>query len=382
MIGEEKLVGWTLELVRRPSEQSERMESDPAVQAFIGECVQPLLAREGLRGRRDAMGNLIVEAGPADAPRSAMLLAYAMTHPASAMREPFKGELVGTGAQRAVRGRGVAEQKGALAAAIGAFVTAARQPLDARLILAVSTAGETGQHKAAEAILAALDRVPQTALVAIGTNGRISLANKGRLDVHIEVEGRSSHSSTPWLGVDAILGARAVMERLAALDLGREEHPLLGRTTLTPTAIHSFPPATHTLQNLVRLTYDRRLLPGQDPQPALRAIEEALADLAPWTVKVRAGALQYPAQISADGPLMRHVRAGARRMGMPEPEPFALHGCVDTGILLRRGCEAAMWGPGDPAMWHTDDEQVPVEALARAAAGYLGFLLEFSAPPS
>jgi acetylornithine deacetylase/succinyl-diaminopimelate desuccinylase-like protein len=175
------------------------------------------------------------------------------------------------------------------------------------------------------------------------------------------------------------MGARAVIDRLAALDLGREDHPLLGRATLTPTAIHSFPSASHTIQSLVRMTYDRRLLPGQDPEPALRAIEDALAGMPPWSVKVRAGALQYPAEISADGPLMRCVREGARRMGLPPPGTFALHGCVDTGLLLRRRCEAAMWGPGDPTMWHTDDEQLPVEALVAAAAGYLGFLLEFSA---
>jgi acetylornithine deacetylase len=324
------------------------------------------------------MGNLIVELGPADAARSAMILTYSMTHPASAMREPFKGELLATQARPAVRGRGVAEQKGALAAAIGAFAAASRQQPRARLILAVSTAGETGQHRAAESILASLGRVPDLAVVAIGTGGRVSLANKGRVDIHIDIEGRASHSSTPWLGVDAIMGARAVIERLAALDLGGEAHPLLGHATLTPTAVRSYPEATHTLQSLVHLTYDRRLLPGQDPQPAVRAIEEALADMRPWAVKVRAGALQYPAEIRADGLFMRCARAGVRRMGMPELETFVSHGCVDTGILVRRGCEAAMWGPGDPAMWHTDEEQLPVEALVHGAAGYLGFLLESS----
>jgi acetylornithine deacetylase len=378
VVSEEKLVGWLLQLVRRPSEQSDRLESDPAVQSFVRDCVQPLLAQLAVQRRLDPMGNLIVELGPADAPRSAMLLAYSMTHPASAMRDPFKGELLSTQAGSAIRGRGVAEQKGALAAAIGAFAAASKQRLRARLILAVSTAGETGQHKAAQSILASLDRVPDVAVVAIGTSSRVSLANKGRVDIHIEIEGRASHSSTPWLGVDSIMGARAVIERLAALDLGGEAHPLLGRATLTPTAIRSFPEATHTIQSLVRMTYDRRLLPGQDPEPAVRALERALSDMPPWTVKVRAGALQYPAEIRPDGLLMRCARAGARRMGMPEPETFVSHGCVDTGILLRRGCEAAMWGPGDPSMWHTDNEQLPVKALVEGAACYLGFLLEFA----
>lgn len=378
VVSEEKLGDWLVDLLRRPSEQTDRFEGDPAVQSFVRECVQPLLAEEGLHGRLDAMGNFIVELGPADAARSAMILAYSMTHPASAMREPFKGERLIGKAGAAIRGRGAAEQKGALAAALGAFVAASKQRLGTRLILAVSTAGETGQHKAAESILASLDRVPDAAVVAIGTGGRVSLANKGRVDIHIEIEGRASHSSMPWLGVDAIIGARAVIERLAALELGGEAHPLLGQATLTPTAIRSSPEATHTIQSLVRMTYDRRLLPGQDPESAVRAIEEALRDMRPWTVNVRAGALQYPAQIPADGFLMRCARAGARRMGMPQPETFVSHGCVDTGILVRRGCEAAMWGPGDPAMWHTDDEQLPVQALVQGAAGYLGFVLEFS----
>jgi acetylornithine deacetylase len=175
------------------------------------------------------------------------------------------------------------------------------------------------------------------------------------------------------------MGARALIERLAALDLGREQHPLLGRATLTPTAIRSFPEATHTIQALVRMTYDRRLLPGQEPEPAIRDIEKALADMPPWTVRVRPGAFQFPAEIPADGRFMRCARAGARRIGLPEPETFVSHGCVDAGLLVRRGCEAAMWGPGEQAMWHTDDEQLPVDALVTAAASYLGFILEFSA---
>ena len=376
-VPEDRLVAWLQELVRRPSPQTERFESEPAVQSFIGECVRPLLSGLGLGSRLDGMGNLIVEIGPRDARRSALVLTYAMTHPASSMREPFGGELTGAGDERAVRGRGVAEQKGALAAAIAALVAASKKTLNTRIVLAVSTAGETGQHKAAESILASLDHVPDVAIVAIGTGGRISLANKGRVDVHIEISGKAAHSSAPWAGVDAISGARVVIERLAALDLGPDEHAALGRPTLTPTAIRSFPEATHTIQNLVKMTYDRRLLPGQDPAPAVEAIARALRDLQPHTVRVQSGALQYPAEIPADGLFMRCARSGNQRMGLLSPETFVSHGCVDAGLLVRLGCEAAMWGPGEQSMWHTDDERLPVRTLTEGAAAYLGFLLAF-----
>lgn len=376
----QRIIEWVQTLVRKPSPQTELFEAEPAVQAFITDGVHPLLAECGIATRRDPMGNLIAEIGPPDASRSVMLLTYAMTHPASSMREPFAGERIDGGGEPRLRGRGIAEQKGALAAAMAAFVAASARPIATRIVFAVSTAGETGQHKAAESILAALGFVPDATIVAIGTGGRVACANKGRVDVHIEVRGRASHSSTPWLGIDAIRGAHQVIERLATLDLGPDEHPLLGRPTLTPTAIRSFPEATHTIQNLVRLTYDRRLLPGQDPSAAVSAIEQALAGMEPWIVSVRPGALQYPAELAADSAFMRYAQSGNQRMGLRAPDTFVSHGCVDSGLFARQGGEAAMWGPGEQAMWHTDEESLPIQALIEGAAAYLGFLLEFQHP--
>ena len=83
------LVALAQELVRFPSPQTERMEAEPAVQEFIGNCVVPLLARRGLSGRRDRMGNLTVEMGPVSNECSLLLMTYAMTHPASAMTDPY-----------------------------------------------------------------------------------------------------------------------------------------------------------------------------------------------------------------------------------------------------------------------------------------------------
>src|SRR5215210_5483886 len=108
-------------LVRFPSPQTEQMEFEPAVQAFIGSCVEPILTEWGLPTRRDRMGSLICEVGPPDAQSSVLLMTYAMTHPAASMRDPFAGEIITTPQGPAVRGRGVAEQKGALAAALAAI---------------------------------------------------------------------------------------------------------------------------------------------------------------------------------------------------------------------------------------------------------------------
>src|SRR6202011_1943399 len=98
------------------------------------------------------------------------------------MRIPFAGKLIEDATGAHVRGRGVSEQKGSMAAALAAVKTAAdRLALRGRLVLAVSRAGETGRHVAAKSICDALGYCPKLAVIAIGTTGRVALANKGRI---------------------------------------------------------------------------------------------------------------------------------------------------------------------------------------------------------
>src|SRR5262245_16695327 len=313
------IVGWTRSFVRHPSPQTDKFEFEPQVQSFIAEQCVPLVAKLGLPARRDQMGNLIVELGPERAEKSLMLMAYAMTHPASRMKDPYAGELI-EGTQGAfVRGRGVSEQKGSLAAALAATKAAQRLPLKGRLVFTVSTAGETGRHDAAISICEALGFHPKLAVIVIGTTSRIALANKGRIDVIVTVRGKAAHSSTPWAGVNAIEGARRVLERVMAVDVGQSRHAGLGQATLTPTALRSWPEATHTVQDEVRLVFDRRLLPGDDPQAAFAAIADAANIGPPFVVKSEFGPFMYPAEIKTDGFLMRAAAAGCMRMGLPAP---------------------------------------------------------------
>jgi acetylornithine deacetylase len=369
------LIAWTRIFVRHPSSQTERFEQEPQVQSFIGENIAPLVEKLALPWRRDGMGNLIVELGPERSDKSLLLIAYAMTHPANRMCNPFAGELIEDATGAYVRGRGVSEQKGALAAALAAIKTAAvRLPLQGRLVFAVSTAGETGRHDAAISICDALGYCPQLAVIALGTTGRIALANKGRVDVLVTVRGKAAHSAMPWMGVNAIEGARRVLDRVLALAVAAKIHPALGEATLTPTSIRSWPDATHTVQDEVRLTFDRRLLPGDNPHAAFSAIAAAADIGEPWSVKAELGPIMYPAEIAPDGPFMRAAVEGCRRMGLEPPGTFHSHGALDAGYFCFRGAEGAMWGPGAVEQWHSDDERIAVADLVAGAVGYRGMI--------
>lgn len=374
----ERLVEWTQRFIRCPSAWSELIEEDPAVIGFIADCVGPLVNDLGFVPAIDPTGNMIVELGPADAGRELMFITYAMTHPASSMQDPFKGELIEQDGREFIRGRGVSEQKAGLAAALAAVYAAAqRGTLNGRLTFVLCTAGETGRHRSVEAVAEHLGRMPDAVVVVIGTSGQVSLGNKGRYDIGVTVRGRAGHSSMPWSAVDAIAGATDVFDRFRSLDLGAEAHPQLGEPTLTATSIESFPKASHTIQNEVRLTYDLRILPGQNPDEAYRRVENAFQLPEPWSGDIKKGALQYPCELAQDSDLVRHILAGHNAAGLPAPAFYCSHAALDAGYFARAGAQATMWGPGEIEMYHTDDEIVAVDAVWDVANAYLGTILSY-----
>lgn len=365
-----ELVSLLQALVRFPSQQTELQERDPAIQAFIQECAAPRLREIGLDLRYDGMGNLIAEAGPARTGRSLLFVGYAMTHPAAGMADPFSATLVDTPRGKAVRGRGVAEQKTALAAAFGALARALEGGLGGRLIFSLTTAGETGRHDAVESVMRSLEDDPQFALVCIGTGNKIAVGNKGRVDFDVLVKGKAAHSSAPWNGINAVSGARKILDRLERLDLGVKAHPAFGPATLTPTAIESSPRATHTVPEAVRITFDRRLLPGEDPEVAFRRIQEAVCIEPPWRVEVVRGPVMYPNEIALDGAFHSKLRSAFERAGHMKCENFYCNFALDAGYFSRRGIESAMLGPGEVDQFHSSEEQVLVSDLVAMSDVY------------
>lgn len=375
LLSEQAMVPLLQRLVRYPSVQTELQEEDPGVKAFITDCVAPEIATLGLgSGRYDGMGNLIVELGPADADRSILFATYAMTHQAGRMTDPFAATIIDTDVGPAMRGRGVAEQKTAMTAALTAIADAHREGLAGRIILTVLSAGETGRHTAIESVCGALDDVPDVAIICLGTDSRIGAANKGRIDVDISVSGKSAHSSTPSAGIDAIEGARQCLNALHGLDLCVADSPVFGAATLTPTAIRSGPTATHTVQDMAELTFDRRLLPGEDPDAAFAFIRDALPKDGPWEVDCRRGPFMYPNEVADDGPLMTLLRGAYADAGLGEAEKVICNFALDAGYFGHRGIEAVMLGPGEIDQFHSEEEHVQVSDMLSMARVYYALI--------
>src|SRR5262249_42423540 len=115
-------------LVKVPSPQTERLEDQPPLKAFITPAIEPRLRSMGFADiRYDPMGNLIATYGAETSDKSLMFIGNAMNQPASTMPNPYDGDVVDGAAYglpgECVMGKGASEQKANLAAMLHAMET-------------------------------------------------------------------------------------------------------------------------------------------------------------------------------------------------------------------------------------------------------------------
>ena len=247
------------------------------------------------------------------------------------------------------------------------FVARCRAELPADLHFVTSTAGETGKHDSLAYVLA--HGGVQAEWGIIDGPPEIQLGNKGRVDILVTARGKQAHSSRPWEGINAIEGAVKVLERLRPLMPYPSDraHPELGKVSLTPTSIESFPKATHTIQSECRVVFDRRLLPGDDPEEAIEQLEKAIGIIEPYTIEVKRRDFMYPSEVSKDAEVVQSLSQAIRFMLGRDPEYGYATAANDTGLLNVKGIQAVNYGSRDIRFQHTDHDLVSVQSVFDAA---------------
>jgi acetylornithine deacetylase/succinyl-diaminopimelate desuccinylase-like protein len=362
-----------VKLVQHPSPQTEQLEAEPKVLALIRDVIKPELEQAGLHPSIDDKGNLILRLNGRGRGDRLMLVGYAMNAAPSTMENPYSGEIV-DGAPyelegECVWGRGACEQKGSLAAMMAAmrFIGVHKVELPADLYFVVSTAGETGRH---DSLAYVLDHGNVEAdWCIIDGPPEIQLGNKGRLDVLAIVRGKQAHSSRPWEGINAIEGALKVLEKLKPLLPYPEAkaHAELGKVSLTPNAIESFPKATHTIQSECRIMFDRRLLPGDDPKKAIQQMRDVIGKIPPFEIEIQARDFMYPSEVGKEAEVVQALEHGIRIMLGQQPAYSFSTAANDTGLFNHRGIQAINYGARDIRFQHTDHDLVSVNKVFDAA---------------
>jgi acetylornithine deacetylase len=333
---------------------------------LLEEQVRPL----GFEVRRarwsDADGvpkeNLICRRGP-DHPGGLALIGHTDCVP---FDPEWAEALSGVERDGAIHGRGAADTKGFLAAAVTAAsrTAAGRQPLTL-LFTADEEVGCLGaKHALAEGRLH-----PRHAIVGEPTSLVPVRAHKGYCAVEVELTGLEGHSAYPEVGASAIHAVGrlfAELERIG-LEVGREKDPAFEppHTTWNVGVIQGGK-ARNIIAGSCRFSYEWRPLPGQDPRRALRLVEEACQRL----VDASGGKLGYAiAPLRTDAAAVTPPEAEIVRF--LEAESGNRSTTVPFGTELPEvagmGAEGVVFGPGDIRVAHRTGEQVAVAELVKAA---------------
>lgn len=337
-----------------PGWQTLMEPDDPKLVHYVQDVIRPELVRLGLYDLIDApRNNLLVRLGSGESDRSLLIQNYTPTQHNQFMEDPFSGKVANAAAyghdEPAVFGQGVSQNK-AHQAVMLAVLRLLRQSgihLRGRLYWAVNNEGRSS-HACSDAILdtlATLEETPQFALLQLNTQLAISLGNRGRLDAEIHVRGKATHSSAPDEGLSAIDGAHEVIARLRARRWP-DRHPLLGGRHAVVYKLRFEPVAPHTLPSDAYLTVDRRLLPGDDLEQAVRELRDAIGDLSPYTVTVTSSVYMLPALVDPADPWVGALSASHAAVVGSAPGTAYGQGSFDAGGLCARSVPAVMYGAG------------------------------------
>jgi acetylornithine deacetylase/succinyl-diaminopimelate desuccinylase-like protein len=379
-----------VDLVRVPSPQTDLLEAEPQLRVFIMTAVAPRLQAMGVTDiRYDAMGNLIATWGEDSSGRSLLFCSHAMNQPEATMRDAYAGTIIDGRPHglpgEAVLAKGVCEQKATMSAMLLAMEASMRSgvPIKGRGHFVCLTSGETGKHDAIASVVETEGLVADMCMIG-GTSLKISIGNRGRVDVFVKVRGAPCHSSKPQEGVNAITGALRFIATLEAEAASLPHDPDLGPATLTINHIRSFPDSTHTIQDLCEFTIDRRLLPGEDPDEAVRHIEGIArrfdgendpASDKPWSIEVERGPHMYPSRVAADSSVVRSVVEASQAMTGVTPTLYFSPSAFDQGYLNHVGIATCNYGPGEYQFAHTDLDMASVDRTFDAAKVYAFMIL-------
>jgi len=367
----DELTRLACELVAVPSHESEAAAGD-LVADWLADHTGAAVTRDDAGGDRRG-GNVIARKGSGP---SLALVGHHDVVPPDDSQVSDDGCAVETRDGR-LYGRGSADMKGAVAAALCAF----RDVEPAGELVFASFVGEEVGGIGARA---AVDRgfAPDYAVVGEGSTGYtapgvtdVAVAHKGRRGSTITATGAAAHASEPSAGENAIYRASDAVDVVRDIEfpatnvMGRE---VSGSVAVTEVEGGS---AWNVIPERCEVTVDERTVPGE--RAPLDRVERVGG--VSWDVDQDLPPMACDDPAFADAVLGAardaHRRAeGTDRADGPDgeagPEQVVKPHATDAGWLAGAGTTCVVCGPAEPGQAHTADESVSVATLERCYRVY------------
>ena len=313
--------------------------------------------------------NVIGRRGPA-APGGLAWFGHTDVVPASTWSRPGAGPWSAEVSEGRVYGRGSCDMKGPVACMLAAAASI-QSPLNSPLWIVLTADEEIGMHGARHVaahsklyreIVSARPR----SIIGEPTCLRVVHAHKGGRTLKVVSRGRAAHSST-GLGINANFALIPFLQEAALVNHQMEHSPEWRDDRFIPPTptMNLLITDTNTASNITsprsECTLYFRPMPGQQSDTVVQRLQES----------ARQHGLEFSVTFSGeplftppDAPFVREL---LELSGNTAAETVAYG--TDGGVLTELSCPV-VFGPGDIAQAHTDDEWISLDQLDRGTLLY------------
>jgi acetylornithine deacetylase/succinyl-diaminopimelate desuccinylase family protein len=294
--------------------------------------------------------------------------------------DPWAGEIDDEG--RLV-GRGAADMKGPIAAALAAAAALKRAdtPINGSLVFHLAADEELAGVHGTKVLWERGFLTQDAAIVGEPSELQVGLAERGGAWFTATAYGKAAHGSQPHRGVNAITSMARFLLRLPEV-LPDRDHALVGRPTVNA-ALISGGSAPNVVPDRCEVDIDRRIVPGEtDPDevraPFLELVRSLRAEHPEVEIEVVLREWTDAAEVSADSDIVRLAADAVEAATGARPELVGFTGITDARFYINEAhIPTVICGPGSLTVAHTADESVAVDELVAGARSYARMFAAF-----
>lgn len=284
-----------------------------------------------------------------------------------------------------VGGRGASDQRGGVASMVyaGKILKDLNLIDDFKLEVVGSVQEEDCDGLAWQYIINKLKLRPEFVVSTEATDGKIYRGQRGRMEIRIDVKGKSCHGSAPERGENAIYKMAPIILDLEKLNNNLKYDEFLGKGTLAVSEIFYTSPSRCAVADSCAISIDRRLTKGEtkvsafDEIGSLPSFKRADANISlykynkpSWRGYVYESECYFPTWvIDEENIACTSVISAFEKIFLKKPIvdkwTFSTNGVSIMGML---NIPVVGFGPGNESEAHAPDEKIKKIELSNCAA--------------
>lgn len=286
-------------------------------------------------------------------------------------KPPFQGLME----EGKMYGRGTADMKGGVAAIIYTLILLKRRGItpQKKVQLALTADEEWGYRGAKTLVDQGFFDQTDFLIITEPTNLQVAVGEKGEIWIKAKFYGKSAHGSTPELGVNTVVpGSKFVLEVSEEYKKLFNPDPLWGNNSINIGQFHGGV-QVNVVPNYSEVQLDFRVISEEDKKRALELVRKKGQDIAEeFGVQFKEEIFNYhpPIFTSLDN---LYIQKFMQVVGVKEATIVKY--CTDGGTIIpEKKIPFIVFGPGDIAQAHQNDEYIELESLYQSVDTFLEFL--------